>query len=439
VALWRSGGREVALLKVRVLPQSGDRAGENAYVVLVSGLGVGLLDGPWRARLRDAMGSETSPGQGLWRGRLEGGRILGVQTDALAFAREGHRGYARAEDRGALGLEPLGDDEPRSAEGQGIEPEALAAAGRRIVEELVRAGADGRREALRRALAKAVAKLERRIDAIRGDLARMHQAGELAEQARLFVAQAAQAPRGATKLEAIDWTSGQAKAVEITLDPARGAREQIDAMFRRARRLKEGAKIAGARLADAERVRDVLSSLAGGLAACDDADLAALEASARAIAPRDFRVDATGAPAPKPRTGDDRRRPPYRTFLGISGSRILVGRSAAHNDTLTFRVARPHDLWLHAKNMTGAHVIVPLDKTGGCPADVLVDAAHLAAHFSDARDERLVEVQYAPRRYLRKPRGSPPGLVVVDREKVIVLRREDERLAGLLQREAAEG
>src|SRR5690606_31514716 len=115
-------------------------------------------------------------------------------------------------------------------------------------------------------------------------------------------------------------------------------------------------------------------------------------------------------------------RTPYRAFVARSGRRLLVGKGAADNDALTLRVARPHDLWLHAKERTGAHVIVPLDRGHTCPAEDLVDAAHLAAHFSDARDEKVVDVQYAHRRHLRKPKGSPPGFVVVDREKVLVLR-----------------
>jgi predicted ribosome quality control (RQC) complex YloA/Tae2 family protein len=80
-------------------------------------------------------------------------------------------------------------------------------------------------------------------------------------------------------------------------------------------------------------------------------------------------------------------------------------------------------------------VVVPLDKGASCPAEVLVDAAHLAAHFSDARGERVVEVQTTPRRYIRKPRGSAPGAVIVDREKVLVLRVDDERLKQLLSSE----
>jgi predicted ribosome quality control (RQC) complex YloA/Tae2 family protein len=112
-----------------------------------------------------------------------------------------------------------------------------------------------------------------------------------------------------------------------------------------------------------------------------------------------------------------------------------VGRGAAQNDALTFRVARPHDLWLHAKDRSGAHVIVTLERGASCAPDLLVEAAHLAAHFSDAREERIVDIQYTPRRYLRKPRGSPPGLVVVDREKVIVLRKDGELLHRLLESE----
>ena len=164
---------------------------------------------------------------------------------------------------------------------------------------------------------------------------------------------------------------------------------------------------------------------------------------ARKVAPRDFKLASSPAlasahapaPAARARPRAQPPLPPYRTFLSSSGARLLVGRGADRNDDLTFHVARPHDLWLHAKNRAGAHVVVPLDRGASCPADLLVDAAHLAAHFSEARDEAVVEVQYTPRRHLRKPRGSAPGLVVVDREKVLVLRREDARIRALLDRE----
>ena len=295
-----------------------------------------------------------------------------------------------------------------------------------------------RASALRRALVKAIKRLDRRIEAIRGDLARAEDAEAMAERARAFVAGAARAPRGAKKLEALDWSSGKPQRVEMPLDPARSANEQIEAIFKRARRLKEGARIAHERLAASQRSRTALTTLMQMLETQEEGaevDLAPLEAQARAVAPRDFQLENPAPGESRARSHRPSPRPPYRTFLGERGARILVGRGAAHNDALTFDVARPQDLWLHAKARAGAHVIVPLDKTHPCPPDVLIEAAHLAAHFSDAREDPLVEVQYTPRRYVRKPRGSAPGLVVLGREKVLNLRRDESLLRRLLDRE----
>jgi predicted ribosome quality control (RQC) complex YloA/Tae2 family protein len=116
---------------------------------------------------------------------------------------------------------------------------------------------------------------------------------------------------------------------------------------------------------------------------------------------------------------------------------VLVGKGSADNDELTFRIASPHDLWLHAKDRRGAHVIVPLRKSEALPDGALVDAATLAAHFSDARDEALVDVQYTSRKYVRKMKGGAAGAVVVEREKVLVLRVDKGKVAELLDGEEA--
>jgi predicted ribosome quality control (RQC) complex YloA/Tae2 family protein len=209
-------------------------------------------------------------------------------------------------------------------------------------------------------------------------------------------------------------------------------------MFQRARRLKEGARISQERLQAAERMYAALEAIATELATSEEPDLESLTARARASAPRDFKAPSSGAAAAPSKRKQDQAKPPYRTFLASSGARILVGRNAEKNDELTLHVARPRDLWLHAKNRKGSHVVVPLAKGAVCPPEVLAEAAHLAAHFSDAREEDLVEIQHTPRRYVRKPRKSPPGLVVLDREKVMLLRRHPEVLRGLLEREIEE-
>jgi predicted ribosome quality control (RQC) complex YloA/Tae2 family protein len=82
-------------------------------------------------------------------------------------------------------------------------------------------------------------------------------------------------------------------------------------------------------------------------------------------------------------------------------------------------------------------VVVPLERGEACPPELLCDAATLAAHFSQARDQRDVDVIYTHRRYVRKPRKAPPGRVLVEREKVFRLRLEEQRLARLLGTELA--
>lgn len=296
---------------------------------------------------------------------------------------------------------------------------------------------EARRVALSRSLKRAIVKIERRIKAIRADRERLVDADRLAEQAASFVAAAARSPRGARSLTVTDWSSGNAKSIELALDPAKTAREQLDAMFKRAKRLKLGGAITLKRLEEAESATEALAELGKQADAAESYEtIDALAGAARRAAPREFALGAGAASAASAAGKSDARKVvvsrTYRVFRGASGAKILAGKGAAGNDTLTHRVARPHDLWLHAKGRTGAHVIVTLEKNSVCPGDLLVEAAHVAAHFSEGREEGVIEVQYTPRRYLRKPKGAAAGMVVVEREKVLVLRVDPAMTARLL-------
>ena len=423
------GEREVALLQVRVV-------GRTAVVVVAGGVGVGVLDKTAHARLRDAIAGDVASTQPQWRAQLEGASVEEVTLREVRLRRD-EKAWRAAVRAGAAKVFLERREEPSPAGERSVGHEELLAAGAAIVEKLYEGATTGRATALRRSVEKAMARVRRRRDAVRADLARAEAAEGTARGAELFVAEAARAPRGATRLVAVDWSDGSPREVVFPLDPAKGAREQLDAVFRKARRMKDGARIAEQRLRDADGILVSLSAVAEALVAGGDIDLVALEARARQAAPRDFSLPRVTTPSAGPRRPGTTQRPlpPHRTYLSTSGARVLVGRGAEKNDALTFHVARPHDLWLHAKGRTGAHVVVPLAKGASCPADVLVEAAHLAAHFSDGKGEGAVEVQYTPRRYLRKPRGSAPGLVVVDREKVMLLRRDADLLRRLLERE----
>lgn len=111
----------------------------------------------------------------------------------------------------------------------------------------------------------------------------------------------------------------------------------------------------------------------------------------------------------------------------VSGHEILVGKGAKENDRLTFRVAEPYDLWLHASGYAGSHVIVRNpDRLPTLPREVVERAAELAAYHSKAREARgKIEVHLCRASDVRKPRGFPPGKVEIRRwESVRVYPRD---------------
>jgi predicted ribosome quality control (RQC) complex YloA/Tae2 family protein len=100
-----------------------------------------------------------------------------------------------------------------------------------------------------------------------------------------------------------------------------------------------------------------------------------------------------------------------RRYRSSDGYEILVGRAARDNDQLTFRIARPQDLWLHAADYPGSHVIVRNPTRADIPHRTIIEAAQLAAAFSQARRDAKVDVHYTQRKFLSKPKGAAPGLV----------------------------
>ena len=117
---------------------------------------------------------------------------------------------------------------------------------------------------------------------------------------------------------------------------------------------------------------------------------------------------------------------------GQNGDRILVGKGGRDNDETTMKVAGHNDVFLHVRGTPGAHVIVPVRKGQEIAEQTLLDAAHLAVHYSKMKRADKADVSWTPRRNVKKPKGAKPGLVSVSREKVLHLRREPERLARLL-------
>ena len=295
-----------------------------------------------------------------------------------------------------------------------------------------------RREELLAALKKALTKAQGRVRALEAQLERAGQAGELRRRAELLKANLHQIRPGAKEAEVRDWFDPELPLVRIPLDPPRPPREVMEDLFKKARRMEKGRPMVEARLEEAgELVRAAGKAL-------DLAGREGEETGGELEALLDLLRKEKFLPAP-PR---EKARPPsreerkiqkasggekFRRFTSREGHPILVGRDKRQNDLLTLRVARGNDLWLHVGGGGGgSHVVVRLPKGREAGEETLLDAAHLAVYYSKSRGRPFVEVIWTQRKWIRKPKGLPPGRVLVDRFKTLKVRFDEERLKRVL-------
>jgi predicted ribosome quality control (RQC) complex YloA/Tae2 family protein len=389
------------------------------------------------------------------RSRIDGGRLrsmelydssarLSIDRGEACFVLEaslwGHDGNAALRDAGGellVALHERGAHASQADSGLAHPPvrgavpelEALRERGEHLLELAASASRAARVEQLDRLLQRALQRARRKLLAIEGDLRRADDVAELRRNASLLLAHLSQLGDGAEQVSVLDHYADPPRPITLRIAPGLGAKQQAEAWFQRARKLERGAAIATERARTSRAAVAALEALRERATACEtEAELEALEAE----------LIAQGAsPASLPTAGGTPRpvRLPYRQFQGHGARSILVGRSAKDNDRLTLDHCRPHDLWLHARDEAGSHVVIPMERNETCPPELLVDAATLAAHFSGARGDQRVDVLYTARRYVRKPRKSAPGQVSLMREKVLQLRLEPERLRSLLESE----
>ena len=110
-----------------------------------------------------------------------------------------------------------------------------------------------------------------------------------------------------------------------------------------------------------------------------------------------------------------------RRYNSSDGFEILVGKGSKDNDFLTFRVAKSSDLWLHAADYPGSHVVVKNPNRAEIPHRTLLEAAQMAAFFSRAKEQPKVAVHYTPKKFVNKPKGAGAGLVSLSSFKTILV------------------
>lgn len=233
--------------------------------------------------------------------------------------------------------------------------------------------------------------------------------------------------RGATELVLQDWYEDGAPERRVELDPKLTPNENVEKLFDRYHKLvRAKANVvdeidrAEARVAELQALED--------LALDDSQDAEALDRSAvaRGLLDPIQVADARRRKAPEPRK-------PYRTFKACKGSEILVGRTSRDNDTLTIRIARGSDTWLHTADCPGSHVVLRTPKGKEPDSEEVLDAAHLAIHFSPVRGTDRAPVHVVARKHIHKPKGAKPGLVHLSGGRILEVRVQQGRLDALLR------
>jgi predicted ribosome quality control (RQC) complex YloA/Tae2 family protein len=266
-----------------------------------------------------------------------------------------------------------------------------------------------RRSRLVHAIYDAAERIDTRLRALRGELERAEAAELLRRRGEAIYAYTWMIAPGQRMLTTDD-------GLEIALDPGMSPSENAQEYFEQYRKAQRASQGLPERIAQAETERAYLGQMAA-LAETATAfdDLVTLENEWR-----DYSGGATkqpnGKPNRKPQRGAGSRRP--RAYVTPEGHRILIGRSGPQNEQVTFALSRPEDMWLHARGVGGAHVIVQW-QGGAVDPRTLERAAQLAAWYSSAREAGAVEVDYAPRRQVRKIAGAGPGMVTYRNERTI--------------------
>lgn len=258
-----------------------------------------------------------------------------------------------------------------------------------------------RGQELRRAAANGRDKLNRKLLLQEKEYAETQHREQLRLYGELITANLYRMERGQRMLTAQNYYDPNGNEVTIPLEPRLSPQENAAKYFKRYAKARAAEGHLREQMDIARRERDWLESVLD--------ELGRAESEADFL---DIRRELETAGYLKNREKKEAKRPPSqpRRFRSTTGLPILVGRSNTQNDQLT-RDANRYDYWFHAQHLHGAHVI--LCAQGHTPdAASLTQAAALAAYFSQGQDGNQVAVDYTQVKYVKKPRGARPGMVV---------------------------
>src|SRR6266404_4636092 len=290
---------------------------------------------------------------------------------------------------------------------------------------------DAKASAARSSLRKKISRQQKLLQELQKDLATHADAEQHKRIGDLLLANLGTARREGNRIKLIDYFVDDAPTIEVEIDEQLTLPEEASRRFGLYSRSKRAVTQINARIeatrAELNNLKSQERTLEEIIEEHDEASLDRFVSVPPASAGGSRRELGS---IPHTAGGRSKRIPGTRRYISSDGLEILVGRAAHDNDHLTFKVAKPNDLWLHASDYGGSHVVIRNPTRKDIPHRTIIEAAQLAAHFSQAREDPKVDVHYTQRKFISKPKGAKPGLVRMSRFKNITVEPKEnlERL-----------
>jgi len=286
------------------------------------------------------------------------------------------------------------------------------------------------RGSLMRLVRDELGRVRRKLKAQQESLAKAESADDYRIRGELITANLWQLKKGQTEARLPNFYDPEGGELVIALDPELSPAENAQAYYRRYQKHRSGLSAIREQLALSEVELAYLEQVE--LALEQASSLPDLEEIRRELAAEGYlkepRHEAGGRGAQKQarKAHPEQKAAPPLTVLSSDGLEIWIGRNNRQNAYLTRKLAAPTDLWFHAKEIPGSHVILRVPPGKEVPERSIHEAAALAAYYSKARGSSGVPVDYTLRKHVRKPNGSRPGMVIYDNQKTLWITPDPE-------------
>ncbi len=255
---------------------------------------------------------------------------------------------------------------------------------------------------------------EKLLGKLRSDLENHGDADKWKKYGDLLLAATATARREGGNFIVTDYYDDAVPEIAIEADENESISEAAEKYFKKYTKARNAAEEINKRLAVIENelaeLRKKKLVVEEAIAARDEESLERLAAGPK-----------TRTPAPGKSQKSHAASGSARSFISSDGFEILVGKKSRDNDVLTFKISKSLDTWMHAADYPGSHVVIRNHAKSEIPHQTLLEAAQLAAFYSQARKQPKAAVHYTLRKFVNKPKGAAPGLVSLSSHKTLMV------------------